>query len=263
MDVCVKNWYFRHQLRENALEAAIAHRMGALGWDESPLSTTRHFPGNQEHQWHQRWEALIPTNPFLPFPGFLCSNHPATLVQTSACSGLQPPSSTHPTLLAPSLQPEQFFPPSSSPHCMAYLPSLSQPSVVMLYRPEQVAEGKKSPTSECKEGKKRKRGESEEEETVAKKKGTCVSEEREKVGNKLLFCFMYRFINQAKLWHFEIIPIGSCLYCSNRANLKGIFAYSDSVTDFSPLKSQTPDVILNSLQSYILKYKILHADRLG
>lgn len=82
---------------------------------------------------------------------------------------------------------------------MAYLPSLSQPSVVMLYRPEQVAEGKKSPTLECEEGKKRKRDESEEEKTVAKKKGTCVSEEREKVGKEfVLFCFMYRFINQAK-----------------------------------------------------------------
>lgn len=82
---------------------------------------------------------------------------------------------------------------------MAYLPSLSQPSVVMLYRPEQVAEGKKSPASECEEGRKRKRDESKEEETVAKKKGTCVSEEREKVGKEfVLFCFMYRFINQAK-----------------------------------------------------------------
>lgn len=81
---------------------------------------------------------------------------------------------------------------------MAYLPSLSQPSVVMLYRPEQVAEGKKSPASECEEGKKRKRDESEEEETVAKKKGTCVSAGWEKVGKEFLFCFMHRPINQAK-----------------------------------------------------------------
>lgn len=61
-----------------------------------------------------------------------------------------------------------------------------------------MAEGKKSLTLECEEGKKRKRDESEEEETVAKKKGTCVSEEWEKVGKEFLFHFMYRPINQAK-----------------------------------------------------------------
>lgn len=81
---------------------------------------------------------------------------------------------------------------------MAYLPSLSQPSVVMLYRPEQVAEGKKSPASQCEEGKKRRREEGEEEETVPKKKGTCVSEGWEKVGKEFLCCFMHRPNNQAK-----------------------------------------------------------------
>lgn len=72
---------------------------------------------------------------------------------------------------------------------MAYLPSLSQPSVVTLYRPEQVAEGKKSAASECEEGKKRKRDGSEEE-TVVKKKGICVSEGWEKVG-KYFFILFY------------------------------------------------------------------------
>lgn len=44
---------------------------------------------------------------------------------------------------------------------------MSQPSVVMLYRPEQVAEGQRSPRLELEEGRKRKRGEEDE---VARKK---------------------------------------------------------------------------------------------
>ncbi|XP_075907718.1 transcription factor E2F7 [Nelusetta ayraudi] len=60
---------------------------------------------------------------------------------------------------------QQLLPPlPASPHCLAYLPSLSQPSVVMLYRPGQVAEGPGSPAAECAEGRKRKRDESEDEE---------------------------------------------------------------------------------------------------
>ncbi|KAM7377916.1 hypothetical protein PAMA_013026 [Pampus argenteus] len=91
-----------------------------------------------------------------------------------------PRSSTQPTLLAPAL-----YPPSSSPHCLAYLPSLSQPSVVMLYRapdkPDGIHEGQRSPTLESEEARKRKREEREEEETVAKKKGTCGLEEYDKM----------------------------------------------------------------------------------
>lgn len=60
---------------------------------------------------------------------------------------------------------QQLLPPlPASPHCLAYLPSLSQPSVVMLYRPGQAAEGPGSPAAECAEGRKRKRDESEDEE---------------------------------------------------------------------------------------------------
>ncbi|CAK6959957.1 LOW QUALITY PROTEIN: transcription factor E2F7 [Scomber scombrus] len=91
-----------------------------------------------------------------------------------------PPSSAQPTLLAPTLYPENLFSSSSSPHCLAYLPSLSQPSVVMLYRatetPDHIPEGHRSPTSESEEGRKRRREEREEEETVAKKKGTELEE---------------------------------------------------------------------------------------
>ncbi|XP_037617245.1 transcription factor E2F7 [Sebastes umbrosus] len=93
-------------------------------------------------------------------------------------SGPLAPSSTHPTLLAPSLHPEHLFTSSSSSsssrHCLAYLPSLSQPSVVMLY---QVPEGQRSPRLESEEGRKRRSEEQEEEGTVVKKKGTSGLEE--------------------------------------------------------------------------------------
>lgn len=78
-------------------------------------------------------------------------------------------------MLASALHPEQLFTLSSSPHCLAYLPSLSQPSVVMLYsapdKPNGIAEGQRSPRLESEEGRKRRREESDTEETVARKKG--------------------------------------------------------------------------------------------
>lgn len=112
------------------------------------------------------------------------SNRPSAALQTPTRSSNSPlpPSSTHATLLAPSLHPEHLFAPSSSsPHCLAYLPSLSQPSVVMLYRapdkPDQVAEGQRSPRLESEEGRKRRREESEEEGVAVKKRGTSGLEE--------------------------------------------------------------------------------------
>ncbi|XP_071358736.1 transcription factor E2F7 isoform X2 [Trachinotus anak] len=96
-----------------------------------------------------------------------------------------PPSSTQPTPLAPALHPEYLLASPSSPHCLAYLPSLSQPSLVMLYRPlekpDQTPEGQRSPKSAPEEGRKRRREEREEEETVVKKKGTSGLEEGDKV----------------------------------------------------------------------------------
>uniref|UniRef100_UPI0037E89379 transcription factor E2F7 n=1 Tax=Semicossyphus pulcher TaxID=241346 RepID=UPI0037E89379 len=105
---------------------------------------------------------------------------PITSVQTPICSSspLAPPTS-HPTLLAPSLQPERLFTSSASPHCLAYLPSLSQPSVVMLYRAPDKPEGLKSPEPE--EGRKRRREEQEEEEAVVKKKGMSGLEDCDKM----------------------------------------------------------------------------------
>ncbi|XP_068572857.1 transcription factor E2F7 [Cebidichthys violaceus] len=87
------------------------------------------------------------------------------------------PSSTRPTPRAPPVHPEHLFATSSSPHCLAYLPSLSQPSVVMLYRapdkPDWTPDGPRSPGAESEEGRKRRR---EEEGTVVKKKGMSGSE---------------------------------------------------------------------------------------
>ncbi|XP_059181607.1 transcription factor E2F7 [Centropristis striata] len=97
-------------------------------------------------------------------------------------SSMLAPSSNHPTQLAPPLHPEHLFAPSSSSHCLAYLPSLSQPSVVMLYRapdkPDQMPDGQRSPSLTSEEGRKRRREErEEEEEAVVKKKGTSGLEE--------------------------------------------------------------------------------------
>ncbi|XP_042367609.1 transcription factor E2F7 [Plectropomus leopardus] len=89
------------------------------------------------------------------------------------------------TLLAPSIHPEHLFAPSTSPQCLAYLPSLSQPSVVMLYRapdkPDQTHEGQRSPRLESEEGRKRRREEGEEEGAVVKKKAAPGLEERDKM----------------------------------------------------------------------------------
>ncbi|XP_034382601.1 transcription factor E2F7 [Cyclopterus lumpus] len=82
------------------------------------------------------------------------------------------PSSTRPAPQAPPLHPEHHFATSSPPHCLAYLPSLSQPSVVMLYR---APEGPRSPGAESDEGRKRRREERDEEGTVVKKKGASGS----------------------------------------------------------------------------------------
>ncbi|XP_069569237.1 transcription factor E2F7 [Brachyistius frenatus] len=95
------------------------------------------------------------------------------------------PSSTHPTPLAPHRHPEHLFTASPSHHCLAYLPSLSQPSVVMLFRapdePDRTPDGQGSSSRpESVEGRKRRRRE-EEEGTVVKKKGHSGLEECNKL----------------------------------------------------------------------------------
>lgn len=89
------------------------------------------------------------------------------------------PAASHPTLLVSPLHGERaLLAPPSTPHCLAYLPALSQPSVVMLYGPDQLAEGQRSPGVEC-----RKRKRLEEEEARVKKRHISGLEEHDKVRN--------------------------------------------------------------------------------
>lgn len=90
------------------------------------------------------------------------------------------PAASHPTLLVPPLHGEHaLLAPPSTPHCLAYLPALSQPSVVMLYGPDQLAEGQRSPGVEC--GKRKRLEKEEEEEARVKKRHISGLEERDKV----------------------------------------------------------------------------------
>nr|XP_020457136.1 transcription factor E2F7 isoform X2 [Monopterus albus]XP_020457137.1 transcription factor E2F7 isoform X2 [Monopterus albus]XP_020457139.1 transcription factor E2F7 isoform X2 [Monopterus albus] len=104
--------------------------------------------------------------------------------QTATHSSPLPLSSTQPTILSPPLHPEHLFTSSSSPPCLAYLPSLSQPSVVMLYRtpdkPDPMPDGQRSHGLASEEGKKRGR-EEREEETAVKKKRTSGLDECDKM----------------------------------------------------------------------------------
>ncbi|XP_068163417.1 transcription factor E2F7 [Antennarius striatus] len=97
-------------------------------------------------------------------------NRPAP--PTHSCGGSPIPGySTPPISMEPSATPSS----SSSRHCLAYLPSLSQPSVVMLYavpdQPDQTAEGQRSTGEESREARKRRREDGEEGGPVSRKKG--------------------------------------------------------------------------------------------
>ncbi|XP_061523920.1 LOW QUALITY PROTEIN: transcription factor E2F7 [Phycodurus eques] len=88
---------------------------------------------------------------------------------------------TQPTLLVPALHPERLFAVSSSPHCLAYVPSLSQASVVMLYnRPNVTGEAEGAAREESAEGRKRWRESVEDEEAVAVKKSPSEFERDDK-----------------------------------------------------------------------------------
>ncbi|MEQ2262289.1 hypothetical protein XENORESO_005179 [Xenotaenia resolanae] len=95
-----------------------------------------------------------------------------------------PPTSTHPTVLAAQPHPKHLLVPS--PHCLAYLPSLSQPSVVMLYKvPEQqewAPAGQRSAMTESEEEGKRSWEENEQEEAVVTKRSKSGLENSEKIG---------------------------------------------------------------------------------
>ncbi|XP_023205756.1 transcription factor E2F7 isoform X1 [Xiphophorus maculatus] len=109
-----------------------------------------------------------------------CLSVPLYAQLTHTASSSLPPASTQPC-------PEHLLVPS--PHCLAYLPSLSHPSVVMLYKPpeqqEWAPEGQRSAKMESEDEGKRRRvsGEGEEEEeAVLKKKSKSGSETSEKIG---------------------------------------------------------------------------------
>uniref|UniRef100_H3CHR7 Transcription factor E2F7 n=1 Tax=Tetraodon nigroviridis TaxID=99883 RepID=H3CHR7_TETNG len=77
-------------------------------------------------------------------------------------------------LLVPPLRGERALlaPSSSAPRCLAYLPALSRPPVVMLYGPDQAAEGQRSPGVEFALVKKRHMSGSEECDEVGKRAET-------------------------------------------------------------------------------------------
>lgn len=109
--------------------------------------------------------------------------HPASAAPQTPVSHPQPALLMHPiqpnTIFTTSVTPSKSPSSSPQPHCLAYLPSLSQPSVVMLYRAAQAApqgpEGQRSPQTEGEEARKRKR-EGEEEELPTAKKGLTGAE---------------------------------------------------------------------------------------
>ncbi|MEQ2218073.1 hypothetical protein XENOCAPTIV_029016, partial [Xenoophorus captivus] len=107
------------------------------------------------------------------------------------------PTSTHPTVLAAQPHPEHLLIPS--PHCLAYLPSLSQPSVVMLYKaPEQqewAPAGQRSAKTESEEEGKRSWEENEQEVAVVTKKSKSGLEKSEKVRG----CFVMSWLNPKNL----------------------------------------------------------------
>ncbi|KAM8883743.1 transcription factor E2F7 isoform 1-T1 [Synchiropus picturatus] len=99
-------------------------------------------------------------------------HHNGNMTPTRVAAAALSPSSAHPSLLAPTLHPEQLYTTSSpSPHCVAYLPSLSQPMVVMLnHAPDTTTHGHAS--SQPEESRKRQREEEEDgNEMAAKRRG--------------------------------------------------------------------------------------------
>lgn len=106
-----------------------------------------------------------------------CRICPTATLQTPSCG------SSNPTLLVPTLHGEHpLLAASSAPHCLAYLPALSQPSVVMLYRHDQAAEGQRSPSMDC-----GKRKRVDEEEALVSKRHPSGAKECDMVRNNWVF----------------------------------------------------------------------------
>lgn len=119
-----------------------------------------------------------------------CVIFPASKIVRLFCricptAALQTPSrgSSNPTLLVPALHGEHpLLAASSASHCLAYLPALSQASVVMLYRHDQAAEGQRSPSVDC-----GKRKRVDEEEAPVSKRHPSGAKECDMVRNNWLF----------------------------------------------------------------------------
>ncbi|XP_061571204.1 transcription factor E2F7 [Cololabis saira] len=128
----------------------------------APASPTRHLTGlpNQPADYLPK---NVSSSAACPLQAGHSTTPPTPLLQAQLTQSVSlPPPSPHP---AP--QPEHFL--LSPSHCLAYLPSLSQPSVLTLYQvetPEQTPQGQRSPL--LNPGGKR-RSEEEEEEGPAKK----------------------------------------------------------------------------------------------
>lgn len=103
-----------------------------------------------------------------------------------------------------------------SPHCLAYLPNLSQPSVVMLYKAPAQQEyspgGQRSARLASEEEAKRKREESEwEEEAMVLKKRKSGAEESEKVNLRFVECSAFcQLLNLKKTSEFWAKNPGFC-----------------------------------------------------
>ncbi|KAM9705549.1 transcription factor E2F7 isoform 1-T3 [Menidia menidia] len=155
----------------NALHvAAVSPADPAIGHDPKRAKMARHasFNAPPAHVATQRLVSSAPSSPGR-HPGLL--NQPADYstkpTQSRTNCGLQSENNSDSKPHEPSqLEPLIL----SSPHCLAYLPNLSQPSVVMLYRapegPELAPVGQRSPEVE----RKRRREASEEEEMLSRKK---------------------------------------------------------------------------------------------
>lgn len=106
-----------------------------------------------------------------------CRICPTATLQAPPCG------SSNPTLLVPALHGEHpLLAASSAPHCLAYLPALTQPSVVMLYRHDQAAEGQRPPSVDA-----GKRKRVEEEEALVSKRHPSGAKECDMVRNNWVF----------------------------------------------------------------------------
>ncbi|XP_019747368.1 transcription factor E2F7 isoform X2 [Hippocampus comes] len=118
-----------------------------------------------------------------------------------------------PTLLVPALHSEPLFTLSSSAHCLAYLPSLSQASMVMLYNQPEVMskavgalEAPGSPREESTEPRKRRRESAEEEEEAPFKKSPSGVERAEEIEQRKMSEASDESVTGTQASHYLYVP---------------------------------------------------------